>query len=180
MPILGVIDSSKRVSTDTGAYFFINSTRTTATTASVVFNSIPQTYTHLQLRISARTNRNAALDGVEILVNGNTYNIETDVQGTSSGVTPGSNNVASGLVCGNTATSNYYGICIADLYEYTSTIKTKPIKSFWGYYTPADNRIGMTSAFYSTTSAVTSLTIRPSTGSSWLTDTVISLYGVKS
>jgi hypothetical protein len=75
MPILGVVASSTRQGqgpTDTGSMFPISSVTLTSTASTVTFSSIPQTYTHLQLRVlNAQI---SATHGARLWFNGDTTN----------------------------------------------------------------------------------------------------------
>lgn len=105
------------------------------------FVGIPQTYTHLQLRIYERTFNAAAYDAMYI------YGID----GTGNGInaafhqfyatnsSPGTNGQTAqyyyqpGFVPARNTINGVYGVGIVDIFDYSSTTKKKTFRSIWGY-----------------------------------------------
>jgi len=67
-PILGIL-ASQNYPRINGAYESIATTTVSTSVSSITFSSIPATYTHLQLRWIARSDRAAAQDFVDIRLN---------------------------------------------------------------------------------------------------------------
>ena len=159
----------------------------TSNTQQITFSSIPQTYTHLQLRSMTRNNRAVTVDGLCIWFNGDfssnlspyTANIMYDANGTQGSVYLTSDSRFS-ETAGSTQTANYYGVAVTDILNYTNTNMKKSARAFtalningsaWHYYF---------STFYNSTSAITSITLNNGgTTDSFITGTKIALYGLK-
>lgn len=105
------------------------------------FTNIPQTFTHLQLRLFARGTQAQTNNFVLIQFN-------NDVLGTNywahwiegNGSAVSSNGDASAATYavstympGNNALASVYGASITDIYDYTSTTKTKALRSVGGF-----------------------------------------------
>jgi hypothetical protein len=109
---------------------------------AINFTSIPQTFAHLQLRVSERSNSVASYDAMYIYnLNGTgnsgdmAYNI---IYGTGSA--PGANGYTGafsgqfGYVPAANSKAGVFGAAIIDINNYKDTNKLKPIKSLWGFY----------------------------------------------
>ena len=149
--------------------------------ASVTFNSIPQSgYTDLKISISAKADR-AGYEGVGMLLsfNGSTSTFSSRVlYGTGSGT--GSFTLAryAGDANGPTATANTFAS--TDLYipNYTSSNN----KSYSSDSTQENNGTSayayLVAGLWSTTSAITSITLTPDGGSNFTQYSTFSLYGI--
>jgi hypothetical protein len=152
--------------------------------STIAFTSIPQTYTHLKLVISARSNR--ASTGDYALISFNSTTADTAMQLWNSGnlfyditttnttmVTPSTNTVSGAF--GNTEifVSNY-----AD-----SNPKIASIDSIAEDNIAGAQGVSMGLQYWSTGSAssggITSISIAPRFGSVWLEYTTATLYGIK-
>lgn len=174
-----------------GDYVPIATANGTGSASSVTFSNIPQTYQHLQLRVTARTSVANTTDTMYI------YNYNGSTSSTNSAVhflygNSGSalaNNATGnfssivGYVTGNNALANAYGVVVTDFLDYSNTNKNKTIRSMWGWddngNTSQDTYIGIASALPVAlgTGAITQMTIvfngNITTASSF------ALYGIK-
>ena len=152
--------------------------------ASITFSGIPNTYTHLQIRATARTNRASASDQFKLQVNGDTssnYSIHSVYGNGSSAVSEG----YSGQTNWNTfdtlpaasASSNVFGEVIVDVLDYASTTKNKTMRALGGFDNNGNGNIILSSSAWYSTSAITSLNIIAI--GSFTQYSTFSLYGVK-
>ena len=170
-------------------YVLLERVTLTATTASIVFDNIPQTgYTDLKVVFSARTavagntdvitlsvnGSNANLTGRYVFYNGNTgfaLNSGTAISGQEGG-----------FISGNTSLANTFSNCEIYFPNYTSTTAAKP---FLVESTQENTAIGTNSMYMGlfanqwspgTQASINSLTFAP--GSSFLAGTTFSIYGI--
>lgn len=188
-PILGIYASSAQLGA-LGDYQSISTVTVGAGgSASVTISSIPSTYTHLQLRVFAQTNRATyGRDYVFIRLNSDTGSNYAWHQVTGDGstvVTSGNASQTQGIFAEiGTSTGGAFGVGITDILDYANTSKYKTLRTlgggdhngtiagFGGTVTP-------TSALWQSTSAVTSLTLYPSTGTAFTQYSSFALYGIK-
>jgi hypothetical protein len=109
---------------------------------NVVFSSIPQNFSHLQLRVVGR-GLNSFSDGLTMYLTFNNNNTSTHYQNHGlwgNGSSASSiNNLNVGLITVQqvfpdvNATANIFGVAITDILDYTSTTKNKTIRTIGGY-----------------------------------------------
>ena len=159
----------------------------TSNTQQITFSSIPQTYTHLQVRLMTRTNRAIAIEGINIWFNGDfssnlspyTFNIMYDANGTQGSVYSTSDSRVS-QTTGSTQTANYYGVAIADILNYTNTNMKKSVRAFTAAVPNGSAYLYYFGNQYNSTSAITSMTFNNGgTTDSFIAGTKIALYGLK-
>ncbi len=147
--------------------------------ASIDFTSIPATYTDLFVKISARTNRAAPVDGVNISFNGSTSSftgryLESDGSSAYSGT---STRFAASAV-GNTATASTFGNSDIYIPNYTSSNN----KSFSGDTVTENNATSaladLVAVLWSNTSAITSIALTPLVGTTFDQYSTAYLYGI--
>jgi len=104
--------------------------------STIQFNSIPQTYTHLQLHIFAQTSRSGAItDGMNIQFNGDTGSNYSQhwLQGNGSAATAyGYASQTRGWLGGSGGASGYFSANIVDILDYTNTNKYKTHRYLMG------------------------------------------------
>ena len=141
-----------------------------ATTASVTFSNIPQTYSHLQIRMTARSDRaNTGANTVFAYANGdeapsNPTNYYTHyLSGDGASVTAGALSSANpgygfyfGYAIGANATNNISPNVI-DILDYANTNKYKTMRSLVGTDNNGSGAIALASTVWSNTAAITSL-----------------------
>lgn len=193
MPILGLVASSIRVSSE--SFDSIQTQVLSGSQATVTFNSIPQTYKHLQLRFIAQTNR-ATYNTDSFLVDQINGVVVSDKFGgrllgandASSGSYSSSNYYTnSGIICAQISSSvaaNVFGVGVVDILDYTNTNKLKTFSCFGGAdtngtaggYRPS---VGLYSGTYPSTAAITSFRCTMFDGTLFSPYTHIALYGIK-
>jgi hypothetical protein len=187
-PIPGIVASQITGHLSTNNYFSIQ-TQTVGSggASSIIFNSIPSTYTHLQLR--AMTRDNSASTGQSALWiqfngdSGSNYSWHR-LYGTGSG-TPTSTGATSttwmlaGIGAYNNNPTNEFGVSIVDVLDYASSSKYKTIRGLTGEDENGAGYVGLCSGLWMNTNAVTSLTIFPSASQSFIQYSSFALYGVK-
>ena len=189
MPILGIYASqvTGHLYTPANSYESIASTTVgVGGAASISFTSIPSTYKHLQIRGLARsTTGSTGQDDLTITLNSDTTNnyFWHRLVGSGSSV---SASAAGGLTSSNQfqeflprdgQTANVYGGSVIDILDYTNTNKYKTMRALGGSDANGTGSIVFDSAFWLSTSAITSITL--TTASNWKQYTQFALYGVK-
>jgi hypothetical protein len=172
-PILGImassISGSKAVTT---AYESIATVTIGVTASAITFSSIPQTYTHLQVRGIGRAGGGAAADynGINLQVNGDTGSNYKTHQLYGDGATAGAsaqgstNLTYTGVATGQNNTASVFSATIVDILDYTNTNKYTTLRALSG--TDSNNTYGylqLGSGLWLNTAAVTSLTFQIST-----------------
>jgi hypothetical protein len=149
----------------------------------IIFNDIPQTYKHLQVRLLANSTANA---DVFFQLNGDTGANYTRhyVYGSGSSAAAGA---STGMVSGSlgyvalTSNTNMFGVAVFDLLDYTNANKNKTTRSLTGYDANGSGLIVFYSSLWQSTAAVTSISIftNPQSTSNFGQYTRASLYGIK-
>jgi hypothetical protein len=195
MPILGIYASSQQPALNANSYESIATVTVGAGgSSSVSFTSIPSTYTHLQLRWSAQTNRATYnIDDVIIRFNsdsGTNYSthrmLQYPVDPSSTIIAQAYSNTTAmylGPVTSSVAT-NFFSASVTDILDYANTNKYKTFKTISGCDTggAASGYSGvpaLNSGNWRSTSAITSITITPEYGSLITQYSTFSLYGIK-
>jgi hypothetical protein len=175
------------VITDFGAMFPIAMVNLSSATPAITFNSIPQTYKHLQLRYSARAGRSADAAGFLWLnINGSVSTRFHALYGTGSvadaydpGVSNPSNNYGYQLQApGSSADSRIFGGGVVDILDYASTTKNKTVRTLTGVDTNGAGLISLGSMLFASTNAVTSISIGSIDGFNTPAGARVSLYGI--
>ena len=163
---------------------------------TIAFTSIPSTYTHLQIRLYAQTNRavyggdnfyfRVGASSVDSGSNYAWHNLYGD--GSSAAANAGSSatyiNVLNSGCLGTTGGSNF-GSVIVDILDYSNTNKNKTTRAIGG---TDDNGassggfgrgVGLNSGLWASTSAIGAITLYPMNGTLFNQYTSAALYGVK-
>ena len=164
----------------------IATTTLSSTATEVTFSSISGTYTDLVLLISARSDRSGqAIDVIKIRFNGATADTNlTSRQVYGSGTTASSQSNAYaniGYATGGTSTANTFANIEVYIPNYAGSTN-KPISS-----TSANENNSATTyeidgiaGLWSSTSAITSITLLPNVGPNFASGSRFDLYGIKS
>lgn len=159
-----------------------------AGSGSIVFSSIPQTYTDLLILASVRTNRTSAVnDYLNIAFNGDTTN--GNYVGRffySSGSGNGAYTHASasaprhlGDVSASGATSNIFSVTKVRIPDYASTTRNKLYSAESTSENNAQSAIlTLDAGKWTSNSAITSITIAPGVGSLLVEFSTFYLYGI--
>jgi hypothetical protein len=168
-----------------GAYDSIATTTLSTATASVTFSSIPQTYTHLQIRAIARgtstvdswvmsCNSDTTTNYNSHYLYGNGTSISTATQGNAAYMFMGSMPTSS-------STANSFGSAVVDILDYTSVNKKKTLRSLTGQDNNGSGGMVLFSGiWFNTPAAISTLTLFPnaSTGN-FAQYSSFALYGIK-
>ena len=158
--------------------------------SSISFSSIPSTYKHLQIRgITEDTGQNNNNTASPYLTINNDSGGNYAIHGLrGNGSTATAYGYASQTVItlfgggiGN-ATSNIFGVFIADILDYATTNKNKTVRTLAGNDSNgvgAANYISLSSGVWLSTNAINSLTITSASGGNFAQYSSFALYGIK-
>jgi hypothetical protein len=153
--------------------------------SSITFGSIPQTYTHLQVRFLARTSDGSTLNLNYRLNNDSGSNYAWHrifVNGTSVGA--GGQSITSysivGQNPGSSVGSNIFGVGLIDFLDYSNTNKFKTSRALTGYEENTGNgaAVQLWSGLWQSTNAITSMLFYLDTGN-FVQNSQFALYGIK-
>ena len=165
-------------------------TASSTQSSSFAFLNIPQTFTHLQLRIWGRGGATGTYGLPYLFVNadsgtGNYRWHSFNGNGTTTASTNGTDNAFDlPLVSGPGSLANVYGSVIVDILDYTNTNKNKVIKAIGGFddnnASTTNSQVALVSGLYLTnTNPITRLDFNIyDSGSSIISGTRIDLYGI--
>ena len=184
-------------STQPGAMDAISSTTITTAQRSVVFNNIPQTYTHLQLRCYVQSSRTSGYDSQYYAQFGNSGVIDVasnysdhtifGQSKTSSGVYGASGNGGGTSImpvnCAGVQVVGNFGVAIWDILNYTNTNMYKTVKVLYGEDPGGlsggyGGTVGLHSGNWRSTSAIDTISLTMSTYN-FNPNSTIALYGIK-
>lgn len=165
--------------------FHIATTTVGAGNASqVTFASIPQDYTHLQLRVFGRGNTSFG-EGLTtyMFINNDTANNYAwhRIRGngasafSDAGSTVGT--IAISATVGDTGVTNVFGASVIDILDYKNTSKNKTIKAIGGVDRNGSGNACLVSGLWMSTAAINEIRVQTDSNT-WLQGTQISLYGI--
>ena len=163
----------------TDGFFQIATTTLNVTAASITFSSIPQGYTHLQVRYIARATVN---DNTYMRFNGDTGANYSGHYIYGQGASAASGSIVNGTsfytdVLTGSATS--YNNAVVDILDYANTNKYKTIRSLGGSeFNNTDGSAFMNSGHWRSGSAISTIRIFPGADSFGIYSS-FALYGVK-
>lgn len=151
--------------------------------SSVSFSSIPNTYTHLQLRYIAQDNRGTFADSeMKIQFNSDTTQNYSGhyVRGTGS-VEAAWNGNETRLKqnCTSTAAGSNFAAGVIDILDYANTNKYKTVRILGGFDNNTSGGIWLRSGLWMSTSAISSIQIGSDLGTSLNQYSHFALYGIK-
>jgi hypothetical protein len=152
--------------------------------ASVSFGSIPQTYTHLQVRILARDSRTNTASNIEWRFNGDsgsnyTSHILYGSGGSMASAVDLNLSTQSAIrIPGGSASANIFGVGIIDILDYRNTNKYKTSRTLSGHDQNGDGQVYFTGGIWNNTAAITSITFFPTTANIARYSS-FALYGIK-
>jgi hypothetical protein len=180
-PILGIVASSKLAVVD-NSYESIQTVTLVSNQPSISFTSIPSTYKHLQIRIRA-----AGTDNTNVRVRfngdgGSNYSWHS----VNGGAPYGSNPTASGAGSQSSmmaydqqlGNSSYWNVAVADILDYSSTVKAKTMKTVSGVDNNSGGFLYITSGAWYNSTAVNSITMFP-VSNNFFAGSSFALYGIK-
>ena len=172
----------------TDFYQIATATVTSGGAATVTFSSIPSTYKHLQIRISAESNRATyGTDSVQFKINND---VGTNYSFHQLG-TDGSTAYGLGVI--NTATMYWdvigttqsaFGGGVVDILDYANTNKYKTFRSLMGNdnngtIAGSGGAVALASGNWRNTAAIDTITLNPVYGTLFNQNSTFALYGVK-
>ena len=154
--------------------------------STITFSSIPQTYKHLHLRITAKSDNAYNYQEVALKVNGSsgiyTRHLLYGDGSTANydGRQQGDDAYFMSFIAGGNAPSQLHGINIVDFLDYSSTSKTKSISTLFGLDRNGSGFVGIQSSQINSTSAVSSISITSQgPGNNFVQHSSFALYGIK-
>jgi hypothetical protein len=160
--------------------------------STITFSVIPSDYKHLQIRILGQTNRATyGIDQMSLRFNsdsGSNYSWHTLV-GQGSGSPTGNwastqTSISVGEGSFGTTTGGTFGGGVVDILDYTNTNKYKTVRSLSGVdlngtIAGYGGWVALTSGLWRSGSAVTSIVLTPSVGTTFTQYSSFALYGIK-
>jgi hypothetical protein len=184
MPIFGITASSNMSTKLTDFYQIATTTVGAGNAANVEFTSIPQDYTHLQVRYMTRTIGSNAEEQFYVQYNGVGTTSYRSHQLYGTGASAVSTDVGASTVTfpmripGGTTASGIFAVGVIDILDYTNTNKYKTFRNLSGYDKNGSGEVFLSSGvLLSTTNAITSLTFRSNANLAQYSS--FQLYGVK-
>jgi len=148
---------------------WIASATVSGSAAQLVFSSIPQTFTHLQIRGRSRATASTADAVIGYQFNGDggtNYGHGWHVLGgngsaafSGNGGGPGYPTTYSSYAPGSSVTANVCGTSIMDILDYTSTTKNKTLRAIGGFDANGSGNISFSGALWLSTAAITGITV---------------------
>lgn len=156
--------------------------------STITFSSIPSTYTHLELRISAKNTSTSAspwqanilmqFNGVATGTPYDTHYLGGGGASTFSGALINYNEIYCGkLGNNNNSYTNILGTSIISILDYKNTSKNKTVRVLTGLDVNGAGEAMMLSGQWRSTNAISSITL--TSGDSFETPSIFALYGIK-
>ena len=171
---------------DPGAMIPIATVTLSTQTTYIDFTSIPQNYTHLQLRGVGNGVYSATdYDDFSFQFNGDTGSNYswTRMRGNSTavgtGLTTGTTRCVANYMCLTTSASSFFGSTIIDILDYSNASKFKTAYSIGGIdFNATGSGVGSTSSLWANTNPITSIRFYGANGD-FRANTTLALYGIK-
>jgi hypothetical protein len=166
-----------------GAYELISSVLVGTATNNVGFGSIPQTYKHLQIRLTGRSSLSSQYDNLSFYLNNDTaasYSTHSLYNASPPASNAFTNNVRlyyPSQFAAGTYTANSFGVSVLDILDYTSTTKYKTTRALVGSVDSSNGLIALVSGNYRSTSAITQINFE--TSANIVAGSRFSLYGIR-
>lgn len=185
-PILGIWASAVTGGISTSSFESIATVNVgSGGSSSITFSSIPSTYTHLQIRGVLRSNVNSS-GGEYYLMRFNGDNGASNYfyyylggNGTTAYTGGGETGSILASQAATYAQNSIFGANIIDILDYTNTNIYKSARIMCGYDLNGSGVAGMDFGTWKSTSAITSITILPGSGTAWTQYSRLALYGIK-
>jgi hypothetical protein len=150
--------------------------------ANVTFAGIPNTYKHLQLRVSALTETSGKVMAARF--NSDSSGSYTwhflNGQGTATNAGNATGNTYARFFGQDVGTNtNHPSVAIIDLLDYSNLSKNKIMRALSGSDNNGNGETGLQSSLWINTSAISSVTFVLNDGSDYAQNSIFSLYGVR-
>jgi hypothetical protein len=157
--------------------------------ATVVFDNIPQTFTHLQLRVLGKTDRNADLNSPYITFNtdtnlGNYFDHELYGDGATA-YDSAYTNLDAGIILerfagSGTGMTSIFGALVIDILDYTNTNKKTTTRLFSAVDANGTGQVSLVGGIWQNTAAVTKITFNQGYAATKFQQySHFALYGIK-
>ena len=158
-------------------YSIATATVTSGGATSITFSSIPQDYTHLQIRGIWQISGDP---GLNFYINGDSTHTNYYAHGQFGNATPATGAYSNNpFLLYSNASGNYYESFVIDILDYTNTNKYRVSKSVFGESLNGSGGADKMTSLYKSTTAVTSLTIQNEYGITIQPNSQFALYGIK-
>jgi hypothetical protein len=181
--LIGIIASSG-VSAAAGDYESIASVTLGSATSAIDFNSIPQTYKHLQIRFMLRSTASSndfsiGMNGSFSITNSSSHSLVGNGSSASAGAwtSQGFLSPVNPVNLVSAFPSGSIGAGVIDILDYADTNKTKTVRALWGSDQNGAGFVSLFSGSFNTTSAMTSINFF--NGFNWAQYSSFALYGIK-
>jgi hypothetical protein len=181
----GVLSAAGAGGVEAGSYELIASEILTASQASITFSNLgdySSTYKHLQIRLTARTDRSGEAGDVLLVrfnADGGSNYAYHNLVGNGSSVFSGAASSQTEMwfwrIAGSTSTANSFGGMVMDILDPYAT-KNKTVRALAGF-TPT-NEIYLNSGLWNNTASLTTISL-DQIGSNFVAGSRFSLYGIK-
>lgn len=151
--------------------------------STITFSSIPQTYTHLQIRGIARSNSGSL--GVNLKFNSDaaTNYSQHSLEGNGSTASSAGNTTSAPnymtYMAPSTYTANVFAVGVIDILDYTNINKYKTVKSLAGVDNNGSGVVALLSENWRSTNAITTIDLIPQGSNSFVQYSTFALYGIK-
>jgi hypothetical protein len=190
MPIIGTIASPAKnfLWAPAGAYDSISSVTLSASASTITFSGIPSTYTHLQIRAIARSNRASTVDVVKLNLGDGSADTAANYSwhqlygtGAAAGAAAGASasTIELPVISAASATSSIFGTMILDILDYQNLSKYKTVRGFAAADLNGSGELNFCSGNWRSNSSVNVVTLAPRTGTLFEIYSSFALYGVK-
>ena len=184
-PILGIYASqiSGHLFAPSGAYDSIaTATVGAGGSSSIDFNSIPSTYTHLQIRYLIRsggTNNDFSfgINGSFSIANSSAHILKGDGSSATASALSSQNFISFANTISASLPSGQLQTGIIDILDYANTNKTKTVRHLFGSDQNGSGYVILGSGMLNTTSAITAVNLF--NGYNWAQYSSFALYGIK-
>jgi hypothetical protein len=157
----------------------------TTSLPTITFSSIPSTYTHLQLRVMAKTTRSAGPDLLGLYMNGSTSSDYADNYFYGDGTTPSVDGNRSypqinvQRLASAHSGSNIFSCMVIDILDYANTNKFKTVRYLGGFDANGSGRVGLGTGLWRSTNAISSLNMFSLYTENFGQYSQFALYGIK-
>jgi len=170
-----------------GAYDSLATVTVGTAVSSITFAGIPNTYKHLQIRLSARVTGSTTDSNIVAYFNADTtagnypqHVLYGEGSAASSGYSPNDPNLAIGRTPGASSSANIFGLGVADILDYTNTNKNKTVRALSGQDQNGSGIVLLNSGLWRSTVAISTITLSAQSGNGNLAQySQFALYGVK-
>jgi len=179
--LLGILNS-QAAGGGGAAYDLLETTTLSSSASSVTFSSIDQSYSHLEIRATAKVFSNRTLKARLNNISTASYawhNLRGDGSTISTQGASNQSNIDIGEGMSNINTSGAFAGFIISVLDYSSSEKNTTTRAFTGYADSSSfSNVNITSGFLNSTQAINQIEFFLN-GTNFISGTRFSLYGIK-